>query len=190
MLPENRANCLLSDLNGAPRRKTNAPPVGRASSPPAPAKPSSDSRAAYRDGPAPAIPARQRGSKSSQRLQHRRHQQGRRRPANPDPPASRQFNHDHFTGRRRFLDRLRFHRCFHKALVSKLLAKSATPRVNQTRRNIVIPRNLRHTRSRRKGRRNDPVSFILAPTPPAFRSRKHRNLTHQQLLSLLLNTCL
>ena len=48
---------------------------------------------------------------------------------------------------------------------------SAPPRVNQTRRNIVIPRNLRHTRSRRKRLRNDPVPFILAPTPPAFRPR-------------------
>jgi hypothetical protein len=73
---------------------------------------------------------------------------------------------------------------------SNVLAKPATPGVNQTRRNIVIPRNLRHTRSRRKGLRNDPVPFILAPTPPAFRPRKHRNLTHQPLLSSLLNTCL
>src|ERR1700680_1367472 len=164
--------------------------MGHASRPPAPAKPSSESRAAYRYGPAPAIPARQRGTASSQRLQPRRHQQRRRRPANPDPPALRQFHHDHFTGRRRFLDRLRFHRRFHKALVSKVLPKPATPRVNQTRRNIVSPRDLCHTRSRRKGLRNDPVPFILAPTPPAFRPRKHRNLTHQPLSSSLLNTCL
>src|SRR6266851_7365384 len=165
-------------------------PVGHASRPPAPAKPSSESRAAYQYAPSPAIPARRRGSESSQRLQHRRHQQGWRRPANPDSPAPRQFHHDHFTGRRHFLDPLLFHRCFHKALVSKVLAKPATPGVNQTRRNIVIPRNLRHTRSRRKGLRNDPAPFIPAPTPPAFRPRKHRNLTHQSLLSSLLNTCL
>jgi hypothetical protein len=55
-----------------------------------------------------------------------------------------------------------------QSLFSKVLAKPATPGVNQTCRNIVIPRNLRRTRSLRKGRRNDPAPLMLAPTPPTF----------------------
>lgn len=75
-------------------------------------------------------------------------------------------------------DRLRFHRYFHNNAKpgQQHLGEAGDARCKSDRRKTVIPRNLCHTRSRRKGLRNDPAPFILAPTPPPFGPRQHRNL--------------
>jgi hypothetical protein len=62
------------------------------------------------------------------------------------------------------------------------------PLVDQTRRDVILARHIRHDRTGRKRRRQYPALFVFTPTPSPLRPGQQGHLAHDLLLCALIRT--